>query len=892
MSHLLRRFVHPLCFAALLASCGPPGADMSGKVNVVGGEDDVAVGKSAFSTFDPTPDYAALTAGATSIDSGSGVGVSPLVLTGAMAFPLLIDESQRTFGAAARAGLGRVLVFGHDNYVNASIKTGHSTQILMNAIKWMSTKASPVIGLDASLSALRNVLTTAGYTTQTVTPSTLGSVDVYINRAGTVYSDAECDAVRQFIANGGGFIYGGQAWSYSGSVVNFTPNKMLSGAGILVAKASDISAGVDAIAATPPSMLLHSRVGLAALRDQATGVANLSASAQTLAASAVARAVDQLPLTVKEFWDEAVPYAATLNPRVSTVYPIVVATDFARLTAVRIQYRLSQDLPASEITANINAATFPGAVPAGATRETIAVTIDGTYAGYDTRYNLANAGNPVWRTTGGYAAAGEIVTVSIPPALANMGLSAQIGAHTDNLSAKAQINRFPQIVRSYPLTSAVTSIASAFGGPVYITLPAGRSLGPVPVTVTNVVRAPLYVHKQTTLLEWRTSRDYPAPWAELVSDKIIIMVPSSEIRTLADPGPLMDRWGDIMDAMADLASVSHTRNRPERYLTDVQISAGSQHSGYPIMGQLVNAPGIVNVLYIGASNGWGNWHEVGHNHQWNPWVLPGTSESSVNLFSTYVAETLFNIPRARGNGALTPTNRANRINTYATGGRNYATWGSDAWLPLEMYLQLQQWFGWQPFKDLNTDYLLLTPAASPTADQAKLDTWALRFAQKVGKNLGPFFRTTWGMPVSQPVLDQIALLAPWPVSSAPIGLEIDPNDTCAQAQTATAPVLFDPLTLSTQADVDWFALPADAAQVGKAVHVVTAPGQTNTNTVVEVYTGSCAALTSLGGPSSDAGNHEDWLSSPLPAAGTIYVRVSYSTRAYLGSQYNLTITYQ
>ena len=78
---------------------------------------------------DIDPDYVTLTAGATSVDSGSA-SVSPLMLVGNSAFPLLIDEANRVFAAASRSGQGKVLAFGHDNYLTGIVKTGNAMKIV------------------------------------------------------------------------------------------------------------------------------------------------------------------------------------------------------------------------------------------------------------------------------------------------------------------------------------------------------------------------------------------------------------------------------------------------------------------------------------------------------------------------------------------------------------------------------------------------------------------------------------------------------------------------------------------------------------------------------------------------------------------------------------------
>lgn len=123
--------------------------------------------------------------------------------------------------------------------------------------------------------------------------------------------------------------------------------------------------------------------------------------------------------------------------------------------------------------------------------------------------------------------------------------------------------------------------------------------------------------------------------------------------------------------------------------------------------------------------------------------------------------------------------------------------------------------------------------------------------------------------------------------------DIEPNNTCMQAQQGgLLGMPLGPLYLSSATDEDWFVYPVSAADVGKSVRVITSPGEDNTDTVVEVFDGNCASLTSLGGPSTDILVHENWLSSPLTQAGVVYVKVSYSPVPYSTAGYQLMVDFE
>lgn len=51
-------------------------------------------------------------------------------------------------------------------------------------------------------------------------------------------------------------------------------------------------------------------------------------------------------------------------------------------------------------------------------------------------------------------------------------------------------------------------------------------------------------------------------------------MPTSDLRALEDPAPVLRLWDDMMRAIARLAARPFPFRRPERIVADVQISAG------------------------------------------------------------------------------------------------------------------------------------------------------------------------------------------------------------------------------------------------------------------------------------------------------------------------------
>ena len=401
-------------------------------------------------------------------------------------------------------------------------------------------------------------------------------------------------------------------------------------------------------------------------------------------------------------------------------------------------------LPPEAVLASPAAADFPGLPPADAPRLTRTLTVD-------TRV-------PRWHSTGLYAAPGEIITVTVPANAANTKLRVRIGCHKDLLWAEriAAWKRVPEITRSFPIAATVTRAANAFGGPVYLEVPADCALGEIQVTVSNAIAAPLFVLGKTDVNEWKqTLRNAPAPWAELQSHKLIISLPAANVRDLDDPTAALGFWDRVVTAEDELSGQTN-RTSPERFVLDRQISAGYMHSGYPIMAPLDQSAKVANIDSLKQGN-WGFFHELGHNHQRPEWVLAGTTEITVNIFSEYCFEKVCGLNR-HGHGAMNDTKREQNLREFFANPQQ--GWTEKPFTGLVFYDELIEGFGWDAFHQIFREYRDLPAAERPKTDAQKRDQWLVRFSKLTGKNLGPFFQA-WRIETSPAARAAVQDLPVW-----------------------------------------------------------------------------------------------------------------------------------
>ena len=313
----------------------------------------------------------------------------------------------------------------------------------------------------------------------------------------------------------------------------------------------------------------------------------------------------------------------------------------------------------------------------------------------------------------------------------------------------------PEISRRYPIFEARTPVANAFGGLLYIEVPPSVGLGRIVVKIEGAVAAPLFVLGRTDLEDWRNEiRHAPAPWAEIAGRNMIVTTDSRNVRALDDPAALAEAWDRALDLNAELAGWPSTaRSSPERFVVDRQISVGYMHSGYPLMAQLdqrariVDAEHIRNCAYDQTQSNWGFFHEVGHNHQESDCTFGGTVEVTVNLFTLYVYEFLCDIPVAE-NWRGSPVFVTAQMRRFDFNDPDFEQWKREPFIALAMYVQLQQAFGWDAYRNLFATYRDLSIDERPKSDDEKRDQWLARFSRQVGRNLGPFFEA-WGVPTSQ-----------------------------------------------------------------------------------------------------------------------------------------------
>jgi len=678
---------------------------------------------------------------------------SRILPIGEWAFPVGLDDYDSSVIAAAHAGKGRIVGFGHEGWVP------YDTTFNLRAVEWVCGENADVgLAYGAGYDHFQDELEREGHTVQlSVTPDDLSGIDCLLDEFWNGHDDQDNANLEDFILSGGGLVMGGHAWywSYSNSdpAHNYPGNKIAKTTGLFVSTAYAYN---DVNFQNIPAEHLTIRTAVDALEDDRNNGVAMTSDEAASAFKAISDCTWIVTLDFDLFW---APLRALVNLTGYTVVPASGGHDLGADPVADIILRLEDGLmwmlPPDELPAHPSHVEFPGEVPANASRISRSVTVNATQPGLPGNFGYSGARSHLRMATGLYAAPGEVVTVIVDQDTADLGVLILIGAHTDGLWNKDRIYRHSRIYRYFDIDSTSTEVANAFGGPIYVWVPAGSEFGDIEVRFSGAVAAPMFVLDETTDESWNNSvRHYPAPWTEMVGHDFIMSVPSSGIRNLDNPTDLME-WWDIALAMEHEVYGYEPWPRVERAVFDVQISAGWMHSGYPFMAHTASVAGVMDLEHMSTSGDWGMFHELGHNHQWMPSTLPGTTETSCNFASVYLMEELVGV---EGHGAVDPAQRASRMRSYFEDGSNIANW--TVWTALDTYLIIKEEWGWDPITEALTVYYTLPADQVPSGDTEEFNAWVLHLSNSTGYNLAPY-HAAWGFPLDQMTFDALDHLPVW-----------------------------------------------------------------------------------------------------------------------------------
>lgn len=295
---------------------------------------------------------------------------------------------------------------------------------------------------------------------------------------------------------------------------------------------------------------------------------------------------------------------------------------------------------------------YPGLVGDNVKRiKDTTVTFDMNYQYVSARdLSVSVVPQPIF-STGMYAPAGENIRITVPEGV--LGLTVQVGVHTDNLTGKDPLRRDPLIYTKKELFPGVNYVKNLYGGTIWILTNNARP-EPVNLRFEGAVRSPDFILGKTNVQDWyKEVENTQVPWIEARSPRAVFSIPRAMILNYkAESMNIEDalkEWNEIYEKdfylwMGLDKNTANLKNRfpdlPERAVLDIQPSVGYAHSGNPWVAQMdkhwfsmfVDRNYILNPNNLGEVS-WGAFHEVGHNYQQGgTWSWNGLGETTNNLF--------------------------------------------------------------------------------------------------------------------------------------------------------------------------------------------------------------------------------------------------------------------
>ncbi|AQQ08702.1 hypothetical protein L21SP3_00491 [Sedimentisphaera cyanobacteriorum] len=665
---------------------------------------------------------------------------------------------QKAAAAAGRTREGRFVCFGHGGYLNPSeIKKADTSVLFENCVKWLAGTEGRAKAAVIGNKPLCKLFEESHYDARNVSFSDTDKImdsDLLVFDAGGLKKQ-HFKLLDKYLKDGNGIMTAMLGWGWkqvhSGKDLReecpandfFSQYGVVWADGYLEPNKNGFMDSPDKLRESLNSLLAFEQMKKLKKSDDKLKIRQIGESIE-LAALSLPSEEPTLMQDLKRIARSRSVIPTGENP--------VTANDVASRAAITVYSRNIENTKPEQIKPHASAKKFPGAVKNDAPRVIKEIEIDLSV--------------PRWHSTGLYAPAGKVIEADLTDELAKKGLNLRIGSHKDKLWHKDAWKRFPDITSSLNLSSNQTKAASAFGGLIYIDVPEGLK-GKANIMLKGAVQAPYFELGKTNNEQWEEIRRRPAPWGELMGRNVVITVPSEKLRKLEDPSSLMQKWDEVFDACAELRGSPAPRLSCERIVPDVQISAGYMHSGYPIMTQSDQFDTLADINTL-KNGSWGLFHEIGHNHQRKAWTFSGATEVTVNIFTVYVFDKVCGI--APIEGRMNARKRQQLKKEFNENGGTFAYWKKNPFVGLLCYLELQEEFGWEPYKKVFRKYEKMDSNELPKNDSERINRWVLLFSQTVKKNLVPFFRG-WGWPVSEETAGKLKNLPVWPEIDSESGEE-------------------------------------------------------------------------------------------------------------------------
>ncbi|MEK4605567.1 M60 family metallopeptidase [Bacillus sp. FSL L8-0099] len=359
-----------------------------------------------------------------------------------------------------------------------------------------------------------------------------------------------------------------------------------------------------------------------------------------------------------------------------------------------------------------------------------------------------------YEPTGLYASPNEKITIQVE---GTQNIQAYIGAY----GYDAGWREYETKIKSFTLKPGENTIENPYGGMIYFynsqqggTVKAEIKTGGTPI--------PFFELGKHTKQDLVTMLDkYPNAHAvELKGERSLITASPERVKKYlldsnTDPAELLkkidesirieDRVAGLSEEQADKHYVAFAE---DNHTPDYYMYANNFVTSY--VGDSIQYVLDINKF---TKDGWGPWHEMGHQRQQNPWKWDGLGEVTTNIYS-------LSVQRAFGHPSRLETDRAyEKAFTYLNKPQSEKDYNKidDGSVKLTMFWQLDLAFGEEFYPKLHQLYRAMPNEELPKTDDEQIQGFIYNTSKVAQKNLLPFF-DKWGLKASPETRQKIEAL--------------------------------------------------------------------------------------------------------------------------------------
>ncbi|MEK4916246.1 M60 family metallopeptidase [Bacillus sp. FSL E2-8887] len=366
-----------------------------------------------------------------------------------------------------------------------------------------------------------------------------------------------------------------------------------------------------------------------------------------------------------------------------------------------------------------------------------------------------------YEPTGLYASPNEKITIRVEG-------TQPIVAYIGTFSYDAKWNQ-DSLIKSFTLAPGENTIESPNGGMIYFNNPLQG--GTVQAEIkTGGVPTPFFElgkHTKQDLIHMLDT--YPNAHAvELKGERSLITATPERVKKYlvgsnTDPVELLKKIDEAI-RIEDRVSGLTEEQADKHYVHFVEDNQSDYYMyAYPSRTAYVG-DAIKSVLDINkfTKDGWGPWHEMGHQRQQTPWMWDGLGEVTTNIYSMSVQRAFGNPSRLETDGTY------EKAFTYLSKPQSEKDYNKidDGFVKLTMFWQLDLAFGEEFYPKLHQLYRSIPRAELPKTSEEKTQAFIYNASKVAKQNLLPFF-DKWGLMASAETKQKIEALH-YPTLTAPI----------------------------------------------------------------------------------------------------------------------------